>query len=84
MLFLPSCPGFRQRRLDFLQHQFFGSGTGAAEPSTVAGPADLTSRAFVSNPLNPSGVGGSFNPVLNIVDAAPGIPLLPTRFLCPL
>jgi hypothetical protein len=35
-------------------------------------PSKLASRAFVSNPLNPSGAAGSFSPVLNIVNAAPG------------
>ena len=52
-----------------------GTGTGSGRPSGLA------SRAFVSNPLNPSGVGGSFNPVLNIVDAQPDTTLTDTLSL---
>jgi hypothetical protein len=51
------------------------SGTDSSRPSMLA------SRAFVSNPLNPSGAAGSYSPVLNIVNAAPGSTLTDTLSL---
>ena len=41
----------------------------SSAPSTNKGPSKLKFRAFVSNPLFPSGTGGNL-PVLNIVDAS--------------
>lgn len=49
--------------------------------TTGSRPSKLASRAFVSNPLNPSGVAGSFNPVLNIVNAQAGSSLTDTLSL---
>jgi len=51
--------------------------------STTTGsrPSQLASRAFVSNPLNPSGVAGSYSPVLNIVNASAGTSLTDTLSL---
>jgi hypothetical protein len=49
-----------------------GSSSSSGSTNTGGRPSKLKSRAFVSNPLNPSGVAGSFNPVLNIVDAEGG------------
>jgi hypothetical protein len=44
--------------------------TSSSTGGTSAKPSGLAVRAFVSNPLQPSGVSGAFNPVLNIVDAS--------------
>ena len=49
-----------------------GSGSGGGSGNAGSRPSGLASRAFVSNPLNPTGAAGSFNPVLNIVNALPG------------
>jgi hypothetical protein len=44
--------------------------TGTTTTSTSTKPSGLAVRAFVSNPLFPSGTAGSFGAVLNIVDAS--------------
>lgn len=47
------------------------SGTGGSTTGTTTSkPSQLAIRAFVSNPLSPTGVAGLFSPVLNIVDAS--------------
>lgn len=53
----------------------------SSSTSASTRPSKLASRAFVSNPLNPSTVAGSFNPALNIVNAAPGSSLTDTLSL---
>jgi hypothetical protein len=45
------------------------TGRSSTSTGTSAKPSGLAFRAFVSNPLQPSGLG-TFNPVLNIVDAS--------------
>ncbi len=54
---------------------------GSSSGSDSSRPSGLASRAFVSNPLNPTGTAGSYSPVLNIVDAAPGSSLTDTLSL---
>jgi hypothetical protein len=46
-----------------------GTGSNTTSGGTSAKPSGLAFRAFVSNPLQPSGLG-TFNPVLNIIDAS--------------
>jgi hypothetical protein len=50
-------------------NSYSSPGTGSGS-STSSKPSGLAIRAFVSNPLLPSGVAGSFNNVLNIMDAS--------------
>lgn len=50
----------------------YSSSAGSSRPSMLA------SRAFVSNPLNPSGTAGVYSPVLNIIDAVPNTTLTDT------
>jgi hypothetical protein len=44
--------------------------TGTSSSNTTTKPSGLAVRAFISNPLFPSGTAGAFGAVLNIVDAS--------------
>jgi hypothetical protein len=44
--------------------------TGTSSSTTTTKPSGLAVRAFISNPLFPSGTAGTFGAVLNIVDAS--------------
>lgn len=44
--------------------------TGTTTTTTTTKPSGLAVRAFISNPLFPSGTAGAFGDVLNIVDAS--------------
>ena len=44
--------------------------TGTTTTTTTTKPSGLAVRAFISNPLFPSGTAGAFGAVLNIVDAS--------------